>query len=35
MRILVIEDDRQIADNIAEYLRDQSFAVDVAYDGNE
>lgn len=35
MRILVVEDERGIADNIAEYLRQYSFAVDTAYDGNE
>ena len=35
MRILLVEDDHQIASNIAEYLRDQSFAVDVAFDGVE
>jgi len=35
MRILLIEDDHQIAENIAEYLRDYSFAVDVSYDGIE
>lgn len=33
MKILLVEDDRQIAENIAEYLRDQSFAVDIAFDG--
>jgi len=35
MRILVVEDEHGIADNIAEYLRQYSFAVDVAYDGND
>lgn len=35
MRILVVEDERGIADNIAEYLRQYSFAVDTAYDGDE
>ena len=34
MRILVVEDERGIADNIAEYLRQFSFAVDTAYDGD-
>ncbi len=33
MRILVVEDVRSLADDIAEGLRDQGFAVDVAYDG--
>jgi DNA-binding response OmpR family regulator len=33
MRILLVEDDHQIAANIAEYLRDQSFAVDIAFNG--
>lgn len=33
MRILLVEDDHQIAANIAEYLRDQSFSVDVFHDG--
>jgi DNA-binding response OmpR family regulator len=35
MRILLVEDDHQISANIAEYLRDQSFAVDIASDGIE
>ena len=35
MRVLVVEDERGIADNIAEYLRQFSFAVDTAYDGDE
>jgi DNA-binding response OmpR family regulator len=33
MRILVVEDERGLADDIAEGLRDQGMAVDVAYDG--
>jgi DNA-binding response OmpR family regulator len=33
MRILVVEDVPSLADDIAEGLRDQGFAVDVAYDG--
>jgi DNA-binding response OmpR family regulator len=33
MRILVVEDVRGLADDIAEGLRDEGFAVDVAYDG--
>jgi DNA-binding response OmpR family regulator len=33
MRVLVAEDVRRLADDIAEGLRDQGMAVDVAYDG--
>lgn len=33
MRILVVEDVHGLADDIAEGLRDEGFAVDVAYDG--
>jgi DNA-binding response OmpR family regulator len=33
MRILVVEDVRRLADDIAEGLRDQGMAVDIAYDG--
>ncbi len=33
MRILVVEDERQVADGIATWLRREAFAVDVAYDG--
>ncbi len=33
MRILLVEDDDRIADPLAEDLRHQSHAVDVAYDG--
>jgi CheY-like chemotaxis protein len=33
VRVLVIEDVRRLADDIAEGLRDQGMAVDVAYDG--
>lgn len=33
MRVLVVEDVRRLADDIAEGLRDQSMAVDVAYTG--
>jgi DNA-binding response OmpR family regulator len=33
MRVLVVEDVRTLADDIAEGLRDEGFAVDVAYDG--
>ena len=35
MRVLVVEDERGLADDIAEGLRDQGMAVDVAYDGLE
>jgi DNA-binding response OmpR family regulator len=33
MRVLVVEDSRTLADAVAEGLRDQQMAVDVAYDG--
>ena len=33
MRVLVVEDERQLADSIAEGLRRHAMAVDVAYDG--
>ena len=33
MRVLVVEDSRTLADALAEGLRDEGFAVDVAYDG--
>ena len=35
MRVLVVEDVARYANRIAEGLRDQGFAVDVAYDGHE
>ena len=35
MRVLVVEDVRRLADDIAEGLRDQGMSVDVAYDGLE
>jgi DNA-binding response OmpR family regulator len=35
VRILVVEDSRALADGIAEGLRDQGMAVDIAYDGRE
>jgi DNA-binding response OmpR family regulator len=35
VRVLVVEDERRLADDIAEGLRDQGMAVDVAYDGLE
>lgn len=34
MRVLVVEDERLLADNIAEGLRRRAMAVDVAYDGD-
>jgi DNA-binding response OmpR family regulator len=34
MRILVVEDERFLADMVAEGLREQAMAVDVAYDGD-
>ncbi|MEV6967640.1 response regulator transcription factor [Hamadaea sp. NPDC051192] len=34
MRILVVEDEAILADGIAEWLRREAFAVDVAYDGD-
>ncbi|MGH9045190.1 MAG: response regulator, partial [Acidimicrobiales bacterium] len=33
MRVLVVEDSSVVADAVAEGLRDQGMAVDVAYDG--
>ena len=33
MRVLVVEDQETLANRIAEGLRDQGMAVDVAYDG--
>jgi DNA-binding response OmpR family regulator len=35
VRVLVVEDVRRLANDIAEGLRDQAMAVDVAYDGHE
>ena len=35
MRVLVVEDAPRLANWIAEGLRDQGMAVDIAYDGNE
>lgn len=35
MRVLVVEDERRLADAIARGLRAEGMAVDVAYDGNE
>ncbi|MFE0590899.1 response regulator transcription factor [Micromonospora echinospora] len=34
MRVLVVEDERLLADAIAEWLRREAFAVDVVYDGD-
>jgi DNA-binding response OmpR family regulator len=34
VRVLVVEDERLLADAIAEGLRRESLAVDVAYDGD-
>ncbi|MFC0503982.1 response regulator transcription factor [Micromonospora costi] len=34
MRVLVVEDESLLADSIAEWLRREAFAVDVAYDGD-
>jgi DNA-binding response OmpR family regulator len=34
MRVLVVEDQTVVADRIAEGLRDEGMAVDVAYDGS-
>ena len=35
MRVLVVEDEPMLADAIAEWLREEAHAVDVAYDGAE
>ncbi|GAA4242181.1 response regulator transcription factor [Actinomadura meridiana] len=35
MRVLIVEDERVLADAIAEGLRDQAIAVDVVYDGDD
>ena len=35
MRILILEDDTELADQIAAMLRDENFAVDVVHDGQE
>ncbi|HEV2374269.1 MAG TPA: response regulator transcription factor [Streptosporangiaceae bacterium] len=35
MRVLVVEDQAELADDIADGLRDQGIAADVAYDGSE
>lgn len=33
MKILIVEDEKDIAENIAEYLRDEAFTVDIVHDG--
>ena len=33
MRVLVVEDQAELADDIADGLRDQGIGADVAYDG--
>ncbi|MGA2010399.1 MAG: response regulator transcription factor [Solirubrobacteraceae bacterium] len=35
MRVLVVEDSRTLADALAEGLRDEAMAVDIAYDGRD
>ena len=35
MRVLVLEDDRELAEQIATMLRNENFAVDVVHDGEE
>ncbi|MFI0349276.1 response regulator transcription factor [Actinomadura sp. 9N407] len=35
MRVLIVEDERVLADAIAEGLRDEAIAVDVVYDGDD
>ncbi len=35
MRVLVVEDEQLLADAIAEGLRQQAIAADVAYDGDD
>ena len=35
MKVLIAEDVKRLADDIAEGLRDQGMAVDVAYDGTD
>lgn len=35
MRVLIVEDERQLADTVARGLRREGMAVDVAYDGND
>ncbi len=35
MRVLVVEDEKKLADLIGEGLAEENYAVDVAYDGEE
>jgi len=35
MKVLIAEDVKRLADDIAEGLRDQGMAVDIAYDGSD
>jgi DNA-binding response OmpR family regulator len=35
VRVLVVEDHVELAEDIADGLRDQGFGVDVAYDGSQ
>ena len=35
MRLLVVEDEPDLADALAEALREEGYAVDVAYDGED
>jgi two-component system OmpR family response regulator len=35
MRVLIIEDDRQLSDQLAEAMRDAGYTVDCAFDGEE
>jgi DNA-binding response OmpR family regulator len=35
MRVLIVEDERVLADTVAEGLRDEAMAVDVVYDGDD
>ncbi|MEZ5208921.1 MAG: response regulator [Acidimicrobiales bacterium] len=35
MRLLVVDDERELADAVAKGLRNEGYAVDVAYDGDE
>jgi len=35
MKILLVEDDRLLANEIATSLRDENFAVDIAFDGED
>jgi two-component system OmpR family response regulator len=35
MRVLIVEDDRQLSEQLAEAMRDAGYSVDCAYDGEE